>query len=380
MHLKKTKVLLGVIMSGIFLLGGCASKSERSARESVVQELEKLQSSDSQTIQNTIDTQQLLSSSQYTEETAEEIGDIYSLFYKDFSFKIKKVTVDEDKGTGKAVTTLTTIDACNLAKDYSLSLLEKQVESEADPEEVKFSLNDSCILLKKLLEENDYGTETSEAEISLKKEGDSWKVIHTSKLDSLLTGNFASYMSDSRLLSPSEIVDAHFSTIKGFDDEQLITYLSLDQLLDTDDSYNHSLAAAIGEQIRRSFDYEITGEDQEDSQADVQVSITSPDFESILSSYQEKLTQWLQTSESLSDGAQGRREKERSLLLSCIEENEAAVSKDITVHLYNDGINWKIQMDSDIAGAVFGDIPSAIGSVSQDIESNTPMQAYGASN
>ena len=76
----------------------------------------------------------------------------------------------------------------------------------------------------------------------------------------------------------------------------------------------------------------------------------------------------------------GRREKERSLLLSCIEENEAAVSKDITVHLYNDGINWKIQMDSDIAGAVFGDIPSAIGSVSQDIESNTPMQAYGASN
>ena len=274
MHLKKTKVLLGVIMSGIFLLGGCASKSERSARESVVQELEKLQSSDSQTIQNTIDTQQLLSSSQYTEETAEEIGDIYSLFYKDFSFKIKKVTVDEDKGTGKAVTTLTTIDACNLAKDYSLSLLEKQVESEADPEEVKFSLNDSCILLKKLLEENDYGTETSEAEISLKKEGDSWKVIHTSKLDSLLTGNFASYMSDSRLLSPSEIVDAHFSTIKGFGDEQLITYLSLDQLVDTDDSYNHSLAAAIGEQIRRSFDYEITGEDQEDSQADVQVSIT----------------------------------------------------------------------------------------------------------
>ena len=83
------------------------------------------------------------------------------------------------------------------------------------------------ILLKKLLEENDYGTETSEAEISLKKEGDSWKVIHTSKLDSLLTGNFASYMSDSRLLSPSEIVDAHFSTIKGFGDEQLITYLSL---------------------------------------------------------------------------------------------------------------------------------------------------------
>ena len=242
------------------------------------------------------------------------------------------------------------------------------MELEADPEEVKFSLNDSCILLKKLLEENDYGTETSETEISLKKEGDSWKVIHTSDLDSLLTGDFASYMSDSRLLSPSEIVNAHFGTIKDFDSQQLIIYLSLDQLVDTDDSYNHSLAAAIGEQISRSFDYEITGEDQEDSQADVQVSITSPDFESILSSYEEQLTQWLKTSESLSDGAQGRREKERSLLLSCIEDNEATVSKNITIHLYNDGINWKIQMDSDIAEAVFGDIPSAIGSISQDVE------------
>ena len=87
MHLKKTKILLGIIISGICLLNGCTSKSERSAREAVIQDLEKLQSSDSETIQNTIDTQQLLSSSQYTEETAEELGDIYSLFYKDFSFR-----------------------------------------------------------------------------------------------------------------------------------------------------------------------------------------------------------------------------------------------------------------------------------------------------
>ena len=368
MHLKKTKILLGIIISGICLLNGCTSKSERSAREAVIQDLEKLQSSDSETIQNTIDTQQLLSSSQYTEETAEELGDIYSLFYKDFSFKVKKVIVDDDKGTGKAVTRLTTIDACSLAKDYSLSLLEKQVELEADPEEVKFSLNDSCILLKELLEENDYGTETSETEISLKKDGDSWQVIHTSDLDSLLTGDFASYMSDSRFLSPSEIVDAHFKTIKSFDSQQLTTYLSLDQLVSTDDSYNHSLAEAIGEQIQRSFDYEITGEDQKDNQGDVQVSITSPDFESILSSYKQQLTQWLKTSESLSQGAQGRREKERDLLLSCIDDNKNTISKDITIYLYNDGINWKIQMDSDIAEAVFGDIPSAIDSISQDIE------------
>ena len=368
MGFKKTKVLLGVVLSGIFLLNGCASKSERSARESVKQELEKLQSSDSQLILNAIDSQELLPSSQDGDSSAEEISAIYSLFYKDFSFKIKKVRIDKDKGTGKAVTELTLLDACSLAKDYSKSLLEKQVELEADPEEVKFSLADSCLLLKELLEEKEYDTETSETEIPLKKEGDSWTVVHTEELDSLLTGNFASYMSDSRLLSPSEIVDAHFSAIKDFDSEQLNIYLSLDQLVDTDDSYRHSLAMAIGGQIHKAFDYEITGEEQKDSEAEVQVSITSPDFESILASYQQQLSQWVKTSESLSGGAQGRRDKERSLLLSAIENNQDKVSKDIGIHLYNDGINWKIQMDSNIAGAVFGDIPSAIDSVSQDVE------------
>lgn len=368
MGLKKTKVLLGAVLSGILLLNGCASKSERSARESVKQELEKLQSPDSQLIQNAIDSQKLLSSSQDAEEAAEEISAIYSLFYKDFSFEIKKVKIDKDKGTGKAAAELSVIDAGRLAKDYSRSLLEKQVELEASPEEVNFSLEDSCLLLKELLEENDYGTETSKAEIPLKKEGDSWTVVHTEDLDSLLTGNFASYMSDSRLLSPSEIVEAHFSAIRDFDGEQLNVYLSLDQLVDTDDSYSHSLAMAIGDQIHKAFDYAITGEEETGSEAKVRVSITSPDFESILASYQQQLSQWVKTSESLSDGAQGRRDKERSLLLSSIEANQATVSKDIDIHLYNDGINWKIQMDSNIAGAVFGDIPSAIGSVSQDVE------------
>ena len=56
-------------------------------------------------------------------------------------------------------------------------------------------------------------------------------------------------------------------------------------------------------------------------------------------------------------GAQGRREKERDLLLSCIDDNTDTISKDITIHLYNDGINWKIQMDSDIAEAVFWGYP-----------------------
>ena len=234
--------------------------------------------------------------------------------------------------------------------------------------EVEFSLSDSCLLLKEKLETEDYDTETSEVSIPLEKESDTWKVVRTEELDSLLTGNFAGYMSDSRLLSPSEIVAAHFDTIGSFDSEQLKIYLSLDELVETDDTFSNSLAIAIARQIEKSFDYEITGEDQGENDAKVQVSITSPDFETILSSYKRRLTRWLETSEALSAGVQGRRDKERELLISCIEENEDTVSDDIVIRLFNDGINWKIQMDSNIAEAVFGDIPSAIESIAEDIQ------------
>ncbi len=368
MERKRVTVLLGLLLSGICILGGCTSKEERSARKAVEQELEKLQSSDSQTILDCIDAQDLLPSSEYTDEAAEEIADIFSLFYKDFSFEVKKISVEKDKDKGSAQTELTTIDACSLAKDYSLALLQKQIEMDASPGEVEFSLSDSCLLLKEKLETEDYDTETSEVSIPLEKESDTWKVVRTEELDSLLTGNFAGYMSDSRLLSPSEIVAAHFDTIGSFDSEQLKIYLSLDELVETDDTFSNSLAIAIARQIEKSFDYEITGEDQGENDAKVQVSITSPDFGTILSSYKRRLTRWLETSEALSAGVQGRRDKERELLISCIEENEDTVSDDIVIRLFNDGINWKIQMDSNIAEAVFGDIPSAIESIAEDIQ------------
>ena len=118
-------------------------------------------------------------------------------------------------------------------------------------------------------------------------------MIHTEELDSILTGNFADYMSDSRLLSPSEIVAAHFDTIGNFDSEQLKIYLSLDELMQTDDAFNNSLATAITQQIEKSFHYQITEEEQEENNAEVHATITSPDFETILDSYKNQLTKWL---------------------------------------------------------------------------------------
>lgn len=91
------------------------------------------------------------------------------------------------------------------------------------------------------------------------------------------------------------------------------------------------------------------------------------DFHSIINSYKKKVSKWLKTSEALSAGTQGRREKEREILISCIEKNKKTFSQKLDIHLVNDGVNWKIQMDSEISNAIFGDAKNAVAAISGDV-------------
>ncbi len=363
MNRRKKTILLGLILCmSCLILYGC-SKEKKEIKEAVYQELEQLKSSDTQTIANCIDTQKLLPSSQDYQDIGGEMAEIFTLFYKDFTYKVKKVDI-QDETHAQAKTQLQLIDAHALAKDYSLAVLKKHIQQQADPENSEFSLHDSCELLKKVMKDNSYSLKEETVVLSLEKEGESWQVIHTPELDSLLTGDFALYLTDARLLSPSEIVAAHLDTIRDLDQNQLMIYLSLDQLGEEDSIYGEALASALAGQIHQFFDYEILEEQTEDSQAAVKVLATTVDFESILEAYKEQLSQWLKenASQSLSEGAQGRRQKEQELLLSCIQHNQKTVSKEITIELVNDGINWKIQMDSSLAAAVLGDITAAVNS------------------
>ncbi len=361
---KKTILLSLILCMSCFLLYGC-SKEKSAVKEAVYQELEQLKSSDTQTIVNCIDTQNLLPSSQDYQEIGGDMAEIFTLFYKDLSYKVKKIDI-QDETHAQAKAELQLIDAHALAKDYSLTVLKKHIQLQAAPESSEFSLQDSCELLKDLMKNNSYALKEETLLLSLEKKEEEWQGIHTPELDSLLTGNFALHLTDSRLLSPSEIVAAHLDTIRDFDEDQLKVYLSLNQLGEEDSDYGEALASSIAAQVHQSFDYEILDEDIQGSQAAVKILATSVDFESILENYKEQISQWLKesTSQSLSGGAQGRREKEQELLLSCIRNNQKTVTKEVSIELENDGVNWKIQMDTALATAVLGDITAAISSAS----------------
>lgn len=355
---KKFFLTLSLCLFSI-LLSGCLSKEEKAAQHAIEEELNQLKSTDIQTIQNFITTKELLPYDADTKELKEDIASIFTLFYKDFHYKIEKISVEKNKASANV--NFSIIDTKKLAKDFSKASLTKHIEQDATPVAVEFSIHDSYLLLEKLLKENTYKTIDISTEISLTKEKDQWNVIQTSDLHKLLTGNFLSYMTDCNLLSPREIVKTHFNSIKEFDAEQMKIYLSLDSLLNTENEYNNSVAHAIAEQINTYFDFKILEEIKEDkTSAVVKASIVSTDFYGIMETYKEELSKWLKTSESLSAGSEGRRKKEQEMLLFCIEENQKTVSHDIDIHLINDGINWKIQMNEELTQAIFGDVKEAV--------------------
>ena len=76
----------------------------------------------------------------------------------------------------------------------------------------------------------------------------------------------------------------------------------------------------------------------------------------------------LQTSQAMAGGAEGRREKERQLLLESIEKNNASTTRDVDITLVNDGTSWKMQMDENVAQAILGGVDSALADVSEDVE------------
>lgn len=169
------------------------------------------------------------------------------------------------------------------------------------------------------------------------------------------------------LLSPKQVVK--FTLIPSRNcAEQLNRYLSLDSLLNTDNTYTSSIAHALAEQIHKSFDYKIKSDSVENNSAKVVVKITSTDFTSILETYQKQISEWVQSSDALEAGLLGRHEKGREFLLKAIQDNTATTSETVEISLTNDGTSWKMQMDQNLAQAILGGVSSTLADVQEDVE------------
>lgn len=369
---QKKWLYAAVFMTSALLLTGCVSKEERAVKQTVSAELDQLKNPDKKTIEKYLSIRELFPDKGTSEKDNGEgsvdpdIAQIFTRYFKDFSYTVDNVKIKDTKAS--ATVTVTNLDAHALAEDYTAAALKKRITCDANPSQVEFSLKDSYLLLGETLKKNKYKLVDTTFDLKLKQKDDTWTLVRSEDLDNQITGGFLTYMADSDLLPPQEVVKIHFNTIKEFDTEQLNIYLSLDSLLDTDDTYSSSIAHAMAEQIHACFDFKILDSKNNERNALVKVQITSSDFKSIVSSYQEQLSGWLQTSQAMAGGAEGRREKERQLLLESIEKNNASTTREVDIALVNDGTSWKMQMDENVALAILGGVDSALADMSEDVE------------
>ena len=323
-------------------------------------ELDALSQQKESAIAKVLDVHDVFPSADSEKTLSSDITSVFADFFQDFSYQIKDSTQQGDSAS--VTVSLTTPDGQALAKEYSRQVMIKQIQNSASPASVDFSLEDCYLLLGNVLKNNDFKTVTSEYTITLTRSEKSWSIDSPKSLSAAVTGNFSTYVADASLFSPSEVIAIHLDTLKDFDTEQLNRYLALDSLFNSEDASSRSVVKAIANHLLNCLDYSITSETLSDdgTDASVDLDLTSCDFSSIVSSYQEQYTAYLNSSQALEDGTEGRQTHATALLTDCITANTQTLTTPVTIHLTNDGNNWRIPQSDEITTALLGNLEEAL--------------------
>lgn len=323
-------------------------------------ELSSLSQQKKSAIAKTLDVHDVFPSADNEQTVPSDVTSVFADFFHDFSYHIRDFS---EQGNSASVTvSLTTPDGEALAKEYSRQVMIKQIQNSASPASVDFSLEDCYLLLDNVLKNNDFQSITSDYTITLTRSGKFWNIDSPKSLSAAVTGNFSTYVADASLFSPSEVIAIHLDTLKAFDTEQLNRYLALDALFASEETSNRSIVKAIAGQLLNCLDYSITSETMSDDgkDASVDLDLTSCDFSSIVSSYQEQYTAYLNSSQALEDGTEGRQNHANDLLVNCITTNTKTSTTPVTIHLVNDGNNWRIPQSDEITTALLGNLEEAL--------------------
>lgn len=364
--MKVVKCLLPILLIGLIIFGiGCSGIDKTDIEEVITNELDLLKNLDSDTTLKYISYRELFPDAENNDQLSDRITEVFSLFFKDFDYKILSIDVDQKNHSATADLRLTTLDAQALARDYASALLKKDIMDAAENTEntnkTGLSLEERYTVLSELLKDTEYDTVQHECSIELSStEDDTWEIKRTYSLENDLVGNLMTYLSDPDILSPDETLNVYLKTLKEMNLHQMSNYLGLENSFSDSDTAKQEIALALAEKIHSSFDYEIVSTDISGYNAQVQTKITTFDSDAILEDYQEQIEQYLSTSEAVIDGQEKRYQKSFDILLECIQKNENTRSSSVTFHLINDGVAWKLEDNSlDLGNAILGTLTQA---------------------
>lgn len=367
--MKTVKYLLAFffVFLAVFMCG-CSHSAKTSAEKAISKDLDLLKNLDSDTTMKYISYQELFPDSENNAELSDDIKEVFSLFFRNFDYKILDISVDQNQKTASALIRLTTLDAETLAKDFISASLQNEILETASGEENtdknSNSLEERYLLLHKLLKNNSYNTAERNTSVQLINHGSSsepdWEITHSASLENDLVGGLISYLSDPDLVPPDKTLDIYLKTLQDMDVQQMANYLGLDSILNTSDSAKNAIASALMEQFHSCFNYKITDTSASGYSATVNAELTTFDSDSILSQYEEELNTYLDSADAVIDGSQKRYNKSHELLLDSIKNNEATITATATFHLTNDGASWKLEdAGTELGNAIFGTLTAS---------------------
>ncbi|WP_417182366.1 hypothetical protein [Blautia sp.] len=371
--------LLFILMSVTFLTG-CSHVDKTDVEAVITNELNLLKNLDSDTTQKYVSYKELFPDTTQEIELSKEIKEVFSLFFRDFDYKIRNVDVDNDTKEASVSLQLSTLDARTLAKDYAQASLETAILKAAASdtsatEETTDSLEERYLIIDSLLKKSKYETVTRDCTMTLQNTGtdhDEWEIQRSHSLENDLVGGLISYLSDNNLLSPEETLTIYLNTLKSMNTEQMGNYLGIESLLNTSDSDKNSIASALVEQVHQNFDFKITNCEEQGYAATVSTTITTFDSASILNTFSQEQDAYLSSADAVIDGSEKRYQKSLEMLLNDIKNNTANITSTADFHLTNDGVSWKLDdSNTTIGNAIFGTLSnSPVSEETEDADSS----------
>ena len=377
---KGLKPFLLFILMSVAFLAGCSHVDKTDVEAVITNELNLLKNLDSDTTQKYVSYKELFPDTTQEIELSKEVKEVFSLFFRDFDYKIRNVDVDNDTKEASVSLQLSTLDARTLAKDYAQASLETAILKAAASdtsatEETTDSLEERYLIIDSLLKKSKYETVTRDCTMTLQNTGtdhDEWEIQRSHSLENDLVGGLISYLSDNNLLSPEETLTIYLNTLKSMNTEQMGNYLGIESLLNTSDSDKNSIASALVEQVHQNFDFKITNCEEQGYTATVSTTITTFDSASILNTFSQEQDAYLSSADAVIDGSEKRYQKSLEMLLNDIKNNTANITSTADFHLTNDGVSWKLDdSNTTIGNAIFGTLSnSPVSEETEDADSS----------
>lgn len=353
------KLALVMLLSVLMLLwasslGGC--RADTSPEGIVKAELNLIKKLDKDTIRSFVSYEDMMQSQSTSTDIGSETTEAVQLFFKDFDYKILSSSTTDKTATVNVQ--ITNIDAKALAKDLCRAVISKSVSPDSAQE--LSDMRSYFSLLRDILSENSYDKVSTPVHFELVNTEDGWSIQTSETLEDELVGGFISCLHDQNLISPEEVVTLTMDALKSLTAAQWVAYLGMDDIFSTYNQLGSEIDLALAEQISRHFSYTIKEARVEDSEAQVDVKITSLDLEQVLSDYRDDLLEYASTTEAVRASDSELSDKTSQLLLDCLKNNESSTSHDVTLNFSNNGYTWELQLDDTFTEALLGNLTEAM--------------------